>query len=71
MIAGQLRESAKAIHIESLCSMESSSLDAWICPACGYVELYATHPEDLARHDISDEDLDSARKDWKDWEEDR
>lgn len=65
MINGYLKGPADAIHIESLCSLESSSLDAWICPACGHVELHATHPEHLARHDISDEDLGIPQEDWE------
>jgi hypothetical protein len=71
MIAGQLRDPANVIHIESLCSLEGSSLDAWVCPACGHVELHASHPEDLAHHDIWDQDLGIEEKDWEDWEENR
>jgi hypothetical protein len=71
MIAGILKDPANVIHIESLCSLERSSLEAWICPECGYVELRVPHPKSLARHDISDEDLGidrDNRKSWKDWE---
>jgi len=73
MIAGHLKDPADVILIESLHSLESSSLQAWICPECGHVELEAADPEDLARHDISAEDLginQEDRKDWADWEND-
>jgi hypothetical protein len=68
MISGHLKDPANVIYIESLCSLERSSLDAWICPTCGHVELQAAHPEDLARHDISDEEVGIDQKDWQDWE---
>jgi ribosomal protein S27AE len=66
-IRGHLKDPVNAIIVESLCSLKSSNLEARICPACGHVELQATHPEDLARHDISDEEPDSRSEDWKDW----
>lgn len=57
MIQGYLEGPMDTIHIESLQSLKGSPLQALICPACGHVELQATYPEDLARHDISDEEL--------------
>jgi hypothetical protein len=65
MIAGHLKDPGNVIHVESLSSMECSSLSAWICPACGRVELQATHPEKLTRHDLSDEDLNAGRDEWE------
>lgn len=67
MINGHLKDPVNAIIVESLCSLETSTLEALICPACGHIELQATHPEDLARHDISDEGPDAHSEDWKDW----
>jgi len=59
MIQGCLRGGGDVVYIKSLQSLEASSLQALICPACGHVELQAAHPEHLARHDISDEELDA------------
>jgi hypothetical protein len=71
MILGHLKDPANVIHVESLCSRETSSLEAWICPACGHVELHATRPEGLARHDLSDRELGVDEDEWQDWEESR
>jgi hypothetical protein len=65
MLAGHLKEATKIIHIQSLHSLEHCSLHAWICPACGHVELQAIHPEDLAHNDVSDEDLGIGQGDWE------
>jgi predicted RNA-binding Zn-ribbon protein involved in translation (DUF1610 family) len=67
MITGHLRAPANVIFVESLFSTRDSSLTAWICPACGHVELEATHPERLARHDIADRDL-FRQDEWQEWE---
>lgn len=67
MIIGQLSDPVNVIHVESRCSLEGSSLEAWICPACAHVELLATHPEDPARHDISYEELGVDRDEWEGW----
>ncbi len=58
MIRGMLRGPVETIHVESLQSLEDSSLQAMICPDCGCVELQAANPEKLARHDLSDEEID-------------
>ena len=70
LIIGHLKDQGKVVVVESLRSLESSPLDAWICPACGHVELQATHPECLAYNDIPDKDLGAGRDEWKDWEDD-
>jgi hypothetical protein len=64
MLTGHLKEAVNVVHIESVHSLRHCSLRAWICPACGHVELQAIHPQDLARNDLSDEDLGFRRKDW-------
>ncbi|MBN1815278.1 MAG: hypothetical protein JXA14_25825 [Anaerolineae bacterium] len=72
MIAGHLKHPANTIFIESMCSSESSALEAWICPERGHVELQATHPKDLAHQDIPDEDLrinQDTQRNWDEWEE--
>ena len=58
MIRGMLRGPVEPIHVESLISLEDSSLHALICPDCGCVELQAANPKRLARHDLPDEELD-------------
>jgi predicted RNA-binding Zn-ribbon protein involved in translation (DUF1610 family) len=69
MIPGHLKDPVNVVTIESLCSLETSSLEAWICPECGHVELQATDPQDLAHRDISAEDLRGKRDEWDEWEE--
>ncbi len=59
MIQGYLEGPVDTIHIASLQSLKDSPLQVLICPACGHVELQATYPEDLARHDLSDKELDA------------
>lgn len=56
MLYGRLKGPVETIHVESLCSLEDSTLEALICPACGHVELHAAHPEQLCHKDISDEE---------------
>ena len=58
MIRGCLRDSLDVVYIEAWQSPKGSSLQALICPDCGHVELQATHPEYLARCDVSQEELD-------------
>jgi predicted RNA-binding Zn-ribbon protein involved in translation (DUF1610 family) len=57
MVPGYLRASGDKVYIQSEQSLEDSSLQALICPDCGYVELQATCPEALAQHHFSDEEL--------------
>ncbi len=59
MVRGNLRSAADVIYVTSFQSLKSCSLRALICPACGYVELQATDPEKLTRHDFSNEELDA------------
>jgi len=59
MIQGYLRGPLDTVYIESVRSLEGSPLQALIYPACGYVQLQAARPEDLARRDISNEELDA------------
>jgi hypothetical protein len=65
MLIGRLKGPVNVVHVESLHSLEHCSLQAWICPACGYVELKASRPQDLARNDVPDEDLGVGRGDWR------
>jgi hypothetical protein len=58
MVQGTLRGLGETIHVETLQSLEDSPLRALICLACGHVELQAIRPENLTRHDITDEELD-------------
>jgi predicted RNA-binding Zn-ribbon protein involved in translation (DUF1610 family) len=64
MLIGRLQDPVNVIYIESLCSLKSSSLHAWVCPACGHVDLQAVDPQNLACHDISDENLGIGQEDW-------
>jgi predicted RNA-binding Zn-ribbon protein involved in translation (DUF1610 family) len=57
MLIGHLQDPVNVIHIESLHSLQASSLYAWVCPACGHVDLQAVDPQSLARRDLSDQDL--------------
>ena len=59
MIQGRLRCAKEVIYITSPQSLRGSTLQALICPACRHVELRAVHPEDLTRHDFSEEELDA------------
>ncbi len=59
MIQGRLRCAKQAIYITSPQSLRGSTLQALICPVCWHVELRADHPEDLTRHDFSEEELDA------------
>jgi hypothetical protein len=59
MIGGYLKVPVDTVFINSWQSCKSSNLQAQICPVCGHVELQATCPQDLARHDISDEELEA------------
>lgn len=65
MLVGRLKGPVNVVHVESLHSLEHCALHAWICPACGYVELRAVHPRNLAHNDISDEELGVERGGWR------
>lgn len=67
VIIGHLKDPVEPIIVESVCSLETSTLEALICPNCGHVELQATHPEDLARHDISEDEPDAGATDLEEW----
>jgi predicted RNA-binding Zn-ribbon protein involved in translation (DUF1610 family) len=69
MIPGHLMDPVNVITIESLRSLETSSLEAWICPECGHVELQATDPEALTHRDIPPEELRGKRGEWEEWED--
>ena len=58
MILGYLGVPEKRVNVHSEQSLKSSPLQAVICPDCGHVELQAISPEDLARHDYPDEEVD-------------
>jgi ribosomal protein S27AE len=54
MIEGFLHDALEIVHVKSYKSLRASSLKAWICSACGYVELEATAPRRLDREDVPD-----------------
>jgi ribosomal protein L32 len=55
-IPGYLRVPGDTVYIQSERSRRFSALQAVICPGCGHVELRATCPEDLSRHERPDEE---------------
>lgn len=57
MLDGYLTDPADTIRIQTMQSFEGSSLQARVCPNCGFVELWADTPDLLRREDISDEEL--------------
>jgi hypothetical protein len=69
MIRGHLKDPVDVVTVESLRSLETSSLKAWICPECGHVELQATDAEELAQRDIPAEDMKGEQDNWDEWEE--
>jgi predicted RNA-binding Zn-ribbon protein involved in translation (DUF1610 family) len=62
MVRGYLKGLKDSIHIETLQSLRSSALQAFVCPACGHVELRATDPKALANKDISDQEIEAFAK---------
>ena len=64
MLLAHLQDPVNVIYIESLRSLRGSPLHAWVCPACGHVELEAVDPASLARHDIPEQDLGISQDDW-------
>jgi len=57
MILGYLKVGVDSICVESYQSKLESSLEALICPACGFIELWAGSPKNLSHHNISDTEL--------------
>ena len=57
MISGYLKVGLEGINVNSHQSKLNSSLEALICLACGFVELWAGSPKNLSYHDLSNEEL--------------
>ena len=59
MVRGYLRGIKDSVHIETLQSLKSSALQAFVCSACGHVELRAADPKVLANKDITDQEIEA------------
>ena len=62
MVKGYLKGLKDSIHIETLQSLKGSALQAYVCPACGHIELRAADPKVLANKDISDQEIEAFSK---------
>lgn len=59
MVRGYLKGIKDSVHIETLQSLNSSALQAFVCSACGHVELRAANPKALTKKDISDQEIEA------------
>ena len=62
MVRGYLKGLKDSVHIETLQSLKGSALQAFVCSACGHVELRAADPKALANKDISDQEIETLSK---------
>lgn len=59
MLRGYLKGFKDSIHVETLQSLKGSDLQAFVCAACGHIELRAADPKALANKDISDQEIEA------------
>ena len=57
MISGYLKVGIESISVESYQSNFNSALQTLICPACGFIELWAGSPKNLGQHHRTDKEL--------------
>ncbi len=62
MLRGYLKGLKDSVHVETLQSLKGSALQAFVCAACGHIELRATDPQALANKDISDQEIEAFSK---------